>query len=105
MEIKTNLCSNEVRKVALLITKASELGMDIGGYGYAAANTNTGVVYLWLEDYPFHLYIDLGDDTIYAGWTNYDNGDEHWCMIGGMSLNDLYAWCDELEKQTQEVTQ
>jgi len=35
MEIKSNLCSNAVRKVALLITAASSLGMDVSGYGQA----------------------------------------------------------------------
>ena len=32
MEIKKDLCANAIRKVALLITKASKLGMDILGY-------------------------------------------------------------------------
>ena len=57
MEIKQNLCANALRKVALLITKASDLGMDISGYGEAAENQHSGNVYLWLEDYPFTLFI------------------------------------------------
>jgi hypothetical protein len=103
MEIKSNLCSNATRKIGLLIVKASELGMDIGGYGYADENNHSGNVYLWLEDYPFCLYIEPCDDTILAGWTNPENGDEHWCMIGSMSLSDLYAWCEELEKQVEQA--
>ena len=99
MEIKANLCSNAVRKIGLLITKASDLGMDLSGYGFADENTSSGNVYLWLEDYPFTLYIDLGSDDIKALWTNYDNGDEVETDIGSMSLFDLQAWADDLHNE------
>ena len=58
MEIKNEkMCSNEVRKVALLINEASRLGWDISGYGFADVNPNSGNVYLWLEDQQACLMI------------------------------------------------
>lgn len=102
MEIQKDMCSNAVRKSALLITKASNLGMDISGYGEIGENQNSGNVYLWLEDYPFTLYIDLGDDTIQAMWTNYDNGDEEAIDVDSMSLYELEEWCD-LNNKAMEV--
>ena len=95
MEISQNLCSNALRKVALLITKASDLGMNISGYGEAGENQTSGNVYLWLEDYPFTLYIGLGSDTIYANWTNTNNGEED-IDIEAMPLFDIEAWANEL---------
>ena len=96
MEISQNLCSNALRKVALLITKASDLGMDISGYGEAGENQNSGNVYLWLEDYPFTLYIGLGSDTIYANWSSPIDGSEEDIDIEAMPLFDLEAWANDL---------
>jgi hypothetical protein len=96
MEISQNLCSNALRKVALLITKASDLGMDISGYGQAGENQNSGNVYLWLEDYPFTLYIGLGSDTIYANWSNPIDGSEEDIDIEAMPLFDIEAWANDL---------
>jgi len=98
MEMTSNLCSNATRKVGLLITKASELGMDLSCYGVADENSSSGNVYLWLEDYPFTLYIGLGSDSIYAVWTNSDNGDESIIEVEpNMGLDYLYQWCDGLK--------
>lgn len=99
MEITSNLCSNATRKIGLLITKASDLGMDISGYGEASENCNSGNVYLWLEDYPFTLYIGLGSDTVYALWMNSENGDEIETDIEGKSLEDLEEWANELYRE------
>lgn len=96
MEIKSNLCSNATRKIGLLITKASDLGMDISGYGMADENTSSGNVYLWLEDYSFTLYIGLGSDTIYASWSNPIDGEEEDIEVGSMSLEDLWSWANNL---------
>lgn len=96
MEIKSNLCSNVTRKVALLITKASELGMDVGGYGFADENTNSGNVYLWLEDYQFTLYIGLGSDEIYASWSDPYDGEEAETETENKSLYELEQWAQDL---------
>ena len=100
MEIKSNLCSNATRKIALLITKASELGMDVSGYGEASENSTSGYVYLWLEDYPFTLFIrPCGDDEIEALWTNYENGEEIETDVDDMTLEELHQWCNDNEQE------
>lgn len=102
MEIKSNLCSNATRKVGLLIVKASELGMDLSGYGFADENCNSGNVYLWLEDYPFTLYIGLGSDTIYALWTNPNDGEEIETETEGKTLSELEDWAAQLYSESEE---
>ena len=103
MEIKQDLCSNALRKTALLITKASDLGMNISGYGEIGENPNSGNVYLWLEDYPFCLYIGLGSDTIYANWNNPNNGEEEDIDIEAMPLFDIESWAYKLENEAMEA--
>lgn len=104
MEINNkNLCSNELRKIALLMTKASDLGMDLSGYGQADVNPHSGNVYMWLEDYPFTLYIGLGSDTVYANWSNPNNGEETDISIDGMTLVDLEMWAMDLYNLAEEV--
>jgi hypothetical protein len=99
MEIQKDLCANAIRKVALLITKASKLGMDISGYGEAAENQSNGNVYLWLENYPFTLFIDLGSDDVQACWTNYNEDDhEEFIDVDSMTLYELEEWCANNEK-------
>ena len=103
MEISSNLCSNALRKTALLITKASELGMDISGYGYADENPNSGAVYLWLEDYPFTLFIDLsGDDEVKAQWVDPSSNDEEIISAEGESLYALTEWADDLFTKAEQ---
>ena len=96
MNITQNLCSNALRKVALLITKASDLGMDISGHGEAAENNNSGNVYLWLEDYPFTLYIGLGGVDIYALWSSFEDGREEEIKTTGETLTSLIKWAEAL---------
>lgn len=95
MNINTeNMCSNEIRKIGLLITEASRLDMDLSGYGEIGINQSSGNVYLWLEDYPFSLFIGLGSDELHACWTNSENGDEEFISAKDNSLSDLYQWCE-----------
>jgi hypothetical protein len=101
MEITSNLCSNATRKIGLLITKASDLGMDISGYGIADENKNSGYVYLWLEDYMFTLYIGLGSDSIYASWSNPNNGEEEETDTDNKSLDELESWASNLYDQAE----
>jgi len=104
MEINTNLGNNAMRKVALLITRANDLGMDISGYGFADENKNSGYVYLWLEDYPFTLFIrPCGDDEICALWTDSNDGEEVEISVKNMSLFKLEQWAHKLYAESEEV--
>lgn len=103
MEIKQNLCANVIRKIALLITKASDLNMDMSGYGFADENQSFGNVYIWLENYPFCLYIGLcGDDEIMANWTSPEDGEEFDTEVDGKTLDDLYDFCKECENKKED---
>lgn len=59
-----NMVNSEFRKVAKILTKLSTMDWDLGGYGQADVNKNSGNVYVWLEDYPVTPYIGLGSDTV-----------------------------------------
>lgn len=79
MEIKSDkMCANEIRKVALILTRISDkLGWDISGYGFADVNQSSGNTYVWLEDYPVTPYIGLsGDNEICYLWTCPECGEE-----------------------------
>lgn len=102
MNINENLCSNELRKAALLITEASRLGMSLNSYGNIGVNQGNGNVYLWLEDYPFSLFIDLGDDTIQACWSSFESGCEEIIDVNGQTLLELETWCEKLYKNEIE---
>lgn len=98
--ITDNMCSNEVRKAGLLLTKAAELGMDATGYGELGVNPNSGNVYLWLEDYPFTLYIGLGSDRIIALWTSSEDGaEEEYPLENCTSLDTLNDWSAYCQRQ------
>ncbi len=94
--------SNEYAKAGRLITKAGALGMRLDGYGALDVNLGSGYVYLWLEDYPFTLYVDLGNNLNAVYSCPYD-GDETIKGIGSRTtLASLDAWCARLRKQSDK---
>lgn len=98
MQFKTqHMTSNQARKMALLIIKAAELEMDLSGYGETAVNHHSGYVYLWLEDFPFTLFINSsGSDRVKACWVNQYNGEEEIIDAHDLTLHDLETWAGEL---------
>lgn len=103
MEIQQKLCANALRKAALLITKAADLGMNLSSYGEAGENSHNGNVYLWLEDHPFALFIGLGsDDRVQACWNGTMTDAEETIDVDGMTLHDLEAWADALSAKDME---
>jgi hypothetical protein len=104
MEIQPNLCSNAIRKVALLITKSADLGMDLSDYVGAAENPHNGNVYLWAQDYGFTLYIPLcADDRIYACWSDPYGDREEMISAHDMTLHALEEWAFALTEQSEEA--
>jgi hypothetical protein len=104
MQISTNLCGNELRKAALLITEASRLNMNVSGFGELSVNQSSGNVYLWLEDYLFTLYIGPSDDDLMACWYNSNNGEEEFTETQGLTLDLLNTWAYDLEEEAQYET-
>lgn len=92
--------NNQLRKLALLIIEAGRLGFDLSEYGYAAENENSDNVYIWLEDEPYCIFIGPCDDTIYASWSNPENGDEFETETAGKSAHDLDQWVCACESGT-----
>jgi hypothetical protein len=104
MEIQNNLCTNAIRKVALLITKATDLGMDLSDYVEAGENPSNGNVYLWAQDYGFVLYIPLcADDRIHACWSSVYTDEEETIAIDGMNLRALEHWAYDLTEQAERA--
>jgi hypothetical protein len=102
MQISENLCNNAYRKVAKILTKAVDLGMDLSGDGYADENTSNGHVYLAMTDYNFTLFISLGSDEIQALWFSSYDGEEIEIPVGEMSLDDLELWACDLDIKADE---
>lgn len=104
MEIQNNLCTNAIRKVALLITKATDLDMDLSGYVLAGENPHNGNIYLWAEDYGFALYIPLcADDRIHACWSSAYTDEEETIAIDGMNRRALEHWAYDLTEQAERA--
>ena len=103
MNINENLCSNAYRKIAKLLTKASDLGMDLSGDGVASENNSSGHVYLAMTDYNFILFISLGSDDVQVLWYSTIDGEEIEIPVGDMSLSDLETWAADLDNQAEEV--
>ena len=94
----------EQKKALYLLQQALELCIEIG-YGELAVNQSSGYTYLWLEYYPFTLYMpincDLSVDDIWAMWTNPEDGEVEEIPLGKNSLSDLYNWVKTLEEQNE----
>jgi len=101
MLINENLGNNAYRKIAKILTKACDLGMDLSGYGEASENTSSGHVYLHLEDYNFTLFLSLGADDVQALWYSTVDGTEVEIPVGKMTLNDLEAWASDLDVKAE----
>ena len=103
MNINENLSNNAYRKIAKLLTKACDLGMDLSGDGVASENSSSGHVYLSMTDYNFTLFIPLCSDEIFALWFSTYDGSEEDIAIEAMPLFDIESWASELDKQAEEV--
>lgn len=91
----------DIVKSSKLIIYAARLELDPSGYGELAKNPNTGNVYLWLEDYPFTLFIDFNLD-LQACWSNPETGEEHFKTVNTRTtLNSLKKWIKSLEEKLE----
>ena len=99
--MNSNLCHNAMRKGALLMTKADDLGMNLDCYGELGENQSSGHVYLWLEDYNFTLYIDLGSDDTKALWSSPVDDREEIISVDGMNYLEIEQWSYDLDNEVE----
>lgn len=98
-----NMCPWEIEKAAYLILKAKQLGMDLNSYGELSVNKNSGYTYLWLEDYPFSLFMpincDLIEEDIYVNYFDSETGQETEESLANFSdIDEIHNWVSQLEK-------
>ena len=101
----------ELEKAIFLQSVAVKLGMDVSGYGEVSVNPNSGYTYIWLEDYPFSLYMpiscDLNIDDVYCLWSNPEDGEEiEKELTEETTLEDLYGFvscCEANAKKAENV--
>jgi hypothetical protein len=96
----------ERQKAIYLLQIAEELGMDTNGYGELSVNPNSGYTYLWLDEFPFTLYMsihcELTKNDVYVMYTDFNNGDEIEITLDDNTLDDLYRWVSSLEIREEE---
>jgi len=85
-----NMGNNETSKVCELIDKTIKFEWD-HNYSEIGFNENSGNVYIYNEDVPYTLFIDLSDDLM-ACKTDYETGEEDIIEVGEMSRHDLEKW-------------
>lgn len=92
LELNTgNMCSNEIRKMSIILTRISEvLGWDLSGYGQADVNQSSGNTYVWLEDYPVTPYIGLGSDDEVCYLFSCPNCGEEWDVEESKVKAEIY---------------
>ena len=102
---KLNTMCNWERKKAIYLMNIAEnkLNMNLDSYGEIGVNQNSGYTYLWLEDYPFCLFMPINCEQkisdIYVMHTNFENGDETEKSLADFNnLDEIYDWINELEK-------
>ena len=105
------MCDWERKKGIFLMSIAEDLGMNTSGYGQLAVNPNSGYTYLWLEDYPFTLFMpiscELKKSDVSALWSNPEDGTE-WGMdlSEDTNLDNLYKFVENCENgKTDEYDQ
>lgn len=101
----------ESDKALFLVNTAKKLGMDISGYGELAVNPNSGYTYIWLEDYPFTLYMpiscELTEEDVWVLWTSSEDGEEtedtlDTFMKADNPLKSIYEWVKVCEMTEEE---
>jgi hypothetical protein len=98
------MCQWEREKAVFLMSIAEDrFNLDLEGYGELGINENSGNVYLWLEDYPFTLFmpinceLKLKDVQVMA--INNETGEE----FEGDIIDMVPLNCETLEKWAREV--
>ena len=103
MQLDTlNLQGWELSKAIYLIKTAKRLCMNLNSYGEIAVNPNSGYTYIWLEDYPFTLYMGidcrLNEYDVWVLHTNSEDGEETERRLSDFDcIEEIYDWVESLE--------
>ena len=84
---------NEQNKAVSLLYKLITLDWEISNTE-CGVNIFTGNVYVYNEDEPYTLFIDLANDLM-ACKTDYETGEEDIIEVGSMSRHDLEKWASK----------
>ena len=84
---------NEQNKAVSLLYKLITLDWEISNTE-CGVNIHTGNVYVYNEDEPYTLFIDLANDLM-ACKTDYETGEEDIIEVGSMSRHDLEKWASK----------
>ena len=92
----------ELTKAIYLIKAAKKLCMNFNCYGEIDVNPSSGYTYLWLEDYPFTLYMEidcrLNDNDVWVMYTNLEDGEETERRLSEFdNIEEIYDWAESLE--------
>jgi len=98
----TKLEGWELTKAIYLVQCAKKLCMNLNSYGEIAVNPNSGYTYLWSEDYPFTLYMEidcrLNENDVWVQFTDLEDGEETKRRLSEFeSIEDIYEWIESLE--------
>ena len=100
-----NMCNWERKKAIYLMNIAeNKLNMNLSDYGHLGVNQHTGNVYIWLESYPFCLYLpincELTESDIYVLYTDYETGEETEETLDKFEdIDEIYKWIEKIENK------
>jgi hypothetical protein len=104
MEININKMCNWERKKSIYLMEIAEnkLNMDLSEYGFCDVNQSNGNVYIWLENYPFSIYLpincELTESDVIVLYTDNNHGDETELTLDNFDdIDDIYKWIEKIE--------
>jgi hypothetical protein len=99
----------EIEKALYLCKVASTtLKMNLQGYGECSINPNSGYTYLWLEDYPFCLYMNihciLSESDVWVLYTDMYNGTEYEEQLDCFAnIDEIYKWVESIDAHEENA--
>lgn len=110
MEINFNNLGEWETEKALYLCKVAKSTLDwnLSGYGMCDVNPNSGYTYLWLEDYPVCLYMEINcnlcESDIYVMYTDMTNGQEYEESLDLFTdMDEIYKWVKAIEAHEQNA--
>jgi len=101
MNINVDSSQSSHHQFKALMKAVTRLGLDLGGYGEIAYNSNSGYFYYWNEDYNFSVGACDFQDDVEAIYSCPVDGEEEFKTIGSRTtLDSLQKWADKLSRES-----